>query len=230
MHRVFVIEDDPLMRELIVRSLGRGEVEVTSFGDAADAVDPIIVEQPDLIISDVNMPRMSGLDLVRRLRAHAVRVPVILVTAEASEEVMDEARALGVVRIFKKPLGDPSRLWMAVESELTGQGADTLEALDTLRLELLTDLSHQIRTPLTATKLAMEGLFEQMDDSMDAPQKRLADISRRNIDRLVALIENQLEALQRRVRGRKERVNEGERDADVVPLLGATPPGGRFRQ
>jgi hypothetical protein len=68
--------------------------------------------------------------------------------------------------------------------------------LDAMRLELITDLSHQLRTPVTAVKLALEGLFGQLDDEMDEPQQRLAEISRRNLDRLTFLVEHQLELLQ----------------------------------
>lgn len=68
--------------------------------------------------------------------------------------------------------------------------------LDELRLGLLTDLSHELRTPLTAMKLGMQGLCSQLRGTFDPQQQVLADISRRNIDRVVTMIENQLELLQ----------------------------------
>jgi len=193
MNRVFLIEDDPLMREVVTRSLSTGSrIDVVAYDAADAAIDAILAAPPDLVISDVHMPRMTGIELVREMRERDSRVPVILISAHVSDAEMDEARALGVVRILRKPLGDISRLVMVVERELAGQGADTLERIDGLRLEVLTNLSHELRTPLTATRLAMDGLFSQMEPVMDAPQKRLAVISMRNIDRLVALIEKHL--------------------------------------
>jgi len=73
---------------------------------------------------------------------------------------------------------------------------DIIRHLDAMRLELITDLSHQLRTPVTAVKLAMDGLFDQLDGEMDDSQHRLAEISRRNLGRLTFLVEHQLELLQ----------------------------------
>jgi CheY-like chemotaxis protein len=199
MKRVFVIEDDSLMRELMVRKLANRNLDVTAFADAADALDPIVVERPDLVVTDFRMPRMSGIELIRRVRAQGIGLPVIMVTAEPGAVLVEQAHSLGVSHVFKKPLGDSSPFWGAVDGELAHPDKP-LDALDDMRLELLTDLSHQLRTPLTATKLALEGLFSQIEGSLDSSQRQLATISCRNIDRLVALIERQLETLQSRIR------------------------------
>ena len=216
MKHLFVIDDDRLMREVLVRRLAGSGREISSFADAADAVDPIVVERPDLVVTDFRMPRMSGIDLVRRLRAQGIGVPVIIVTADLSQDLVEQAHALDVSHVFRKPLGATSPLWSAVENELTRYENLAADALDGLRLELLTDLSHQLRTPLTATKLAMEGLFDQLGHAMDSSQQRLAGISQRNIDRLVALVEGQLETLQKRIR-----------DGETVGVGGGLAPQGR---
>jgi CheY-like chemotaxis protein len=213
MKRVFVIDDDPLMRELIVRRLASRNYDATAFADAAEALDPLVVQRPDLVLTDFRMPRMNGIELIRRVRAQGIGVPVIMITAEPHRDLVDQARALGIRHVFKKPLGDSAPVWNAIERELQRSQPERLDELDGLRLELLTDLSHQLRTPLTATKLALEGLLDQIDGSLDESQRRLASISCRNIDRLVVLIERQLETLQSRIR-------DGEalqsRDIDVA--------------
>ena len=73
---------------------------------------------------------------------------------------------------------------------------ETIGNLDTLRSEFLIDLSHQLRTPITAMKMAMDGLFAQLREAMNPSQRNLARISRRNVDRVVSLVENQLNLLQ----------------------------------
>jgi hypothetical protein len=85
-----------------------------------------------------------------------------------------------------------------VESDQTARGTsdEAVRQLDNLRSEFLLDLSHQLRTPVTAIKLAMDGLFSQIRDSLTPSQHDLANISRRNIERIVKLVENQLDLLQ----------------------------------
>ena len=68
--------------------------------------------------------------------------------------------------------------------------------LDDLRSEFLLDLSHQLRTPVTAMKLAMDGLLSQIQESLTPTQQDLANISRRNLERVSALVERQLGLLQ----------------------------------
>jgi hypothetical protein len=76
------------------------------------------------------------------------------------------------------------------------QVSEYVRQLDELRTEFFLDLSHQLRTPVTAMKLAMDGLFSQLRDVLSPSQRNLAGISRRNIERIVALVENQLGLLQ----------------------------------
>jgi len=85
-----------------------------------------------------------------------------------------------------------------VESDQSSRGPsdEAVRQLDNLRSEFLLDLSHQLRTPVTAMKLAMDGLFSQIRDSLTPSQHDLASISRRNIERIVNLVENQLDLLQ----------------------------------
>jgi hypothetical protein len=85
-----------------------------------------------------------------------------------------------------------------VDSERPAQEPtdETTGQLDDLRSEFLLDLSHQLRTPVTAMKLAMDGLFSQIRDVLTPSQQNLVNISRRNIERVAALVENQLDLLQ----------------------------------
>jgi hypothetical protein len=72
---------------------------------------------------------------------------------------------------------------------------DSAGHLDDLRSEFLLDLSHQLRTPVTAMKLAMDGLLSQIQNSLSPSQRNLARISRRNLESVAALVERQLALL-----------------------------------
>jgi two-component system, chemotaxis family, sensor kinase CheA len=89
--RVLVVDDSPIVRDLLVELLSSVGLEVRSAGDGAAALN-LLDEQPaDLIVSDVEMPIMDGFELLRQLRERAIQVPVVMVTTRGS--VSDRALA-----------------------------------------------------------------------------------------------------------------------------------------
>ncbi len=86
-HKILVVEDEPDIRELLRYSLAEEGFVVEEAGDGAEALDRITRRAPDLVVLDLMMPRMSGLELCRRLRASAdtAALPVMVVTAKGAE-------------------------------------------------------------------------------------------------------------------------------------------------
>jgi len=71
----------------------------------------------------------------------------------------------------------------------------TIAPLDDLRLALMTDLSHQLRTPVTSMRLALDGLLSHLDGQLDDAHGDLAQVARRNLDRIVDIVNRQLDLL-----------------------------------
>ena len=89
LYRCLVVEDSPMMRQLLVFALQRvREVEVTEADDGVDGLRKLAGQRFDLIITDINMPIMDGLKLVKRIRSDEVHkdVPIIIITTEGSQE------------------------------------------------------------------------------------------------------------------------------------------------
>jgi two-component system, chemotaxis family, chemotaxis protein CheY len=105
-----VVEDSPPMRKMIVFALSRiREVRVVEADDGVDALRRIASTKFDIIITDINMPILDGLKLVKRLRAdEAYRdVPIIIITTEGAEEDRQRALALGATAYITKPIQAP---------------------------------------------------------------------------------------------------------------------------
>jgi CheY-like chemotaxis protein len=197
MRTVFVIDDDRLMREVLSRHLEKSDYRVRVFQSPCHALPLIDPQYPDAIVSDVQMPGMTGLELARRVRERTPGTPVILITAAASPAVRDEASRVGVKELFEKPIKDVCRLVNALDRAIAGRAKEETSAvLDGLRLSFLTGLAHELRTPLTAMKLAIENLFAVHATDRPSTEGRLLAISQRNLDRIVSLVERQLDLLQ----------------------------------
>ncbi len=182
MIRIVLIEDDNLMREWLGRSLTTRGYKVDRYGRAEEALEALCADAPDAVISDVRMPGMSGIELGRTLRARGVDVPLVFMTADPSESLGVDALAIGVRRLVRKPFGDMSELWAAVEDAVA-------ESISNPNGDLAMT-SHALRTPLTAVKMAFEGLVA--DRALDAREKHLVEIAARNLDRLASAVEDHL--------------------------------------
>jgi DNA-binding NarL/FixJ family response regulator len=102
--RVVVADDHPLYRAGIVGALlETGRFTITGeAADGEDAFELIADQHPDLAIADVRMPRLDGLGLIARLTAHAMGVPVLLLSAFTKREVVDRALAAGAAGYIAK--------------------------------------------------------------------------------------------------------------------------------
>ncbi|AEV85540.1 histidine kinase [Actinoplanes sp. SE50] len=102
---VLVADDNADMRDYLTRLLRSAGHRVTAVGDGRQALDAIRTDAPDLVVSDVMMPRMTGLELVTALRAdnRTAGVPVLLLSARAGEEASIEGLEAGADDYLFKP-------------------------------------------------------------------------------------------------------------------------------
>ncbi|NMC12115.1 MAG: response regulator transcription factor [Chloroflexi bacterium] len=84
MTRIMLVDDEPLITDSLTYSLQREGFEVKSIGDGSIALQTIEEFQPDLVVLDIMLPGMSGLEICRRLRAQST-IPVIMLTARGEE-------------------------------------------------------------------------------------------------------------------------------------------------
>ena len=105
MAKIVVADDDADIRELVAFKLQQTGHEVVAVGDGAAAVEACQVDVPDLVVLDVVMPGMSGLDACRALRLDAAlaKVPVILLTARAQEADIEQGFNAGADDYVVKP-------------------------------------------------------------------------------------------------------------------------------
>jgi two-component system, NtrC family, response regulator AtoC len=102
--RTLVVDDEPLTRDLLARTLRREGHEVVEVSDGAEALSQLATGRFDLVVSDVQMARTSGLQLLAELAKLPVHPPVILVTAFAEATGAMDAMSLGAADYLSKPV------------------------------------------------------------------------------------------------------------------------------
>ncbi|WP_242497242.1 response regulator transcription factor [Nocardioides oleivorans] len=129
MARILVAEDDPKQAELVRRYAVAEGHHVTVVGDGREAVDAARRSTPDLMVLDVMMPGMDGLDVCRILRADEATeaVPILMLTARATEDDLLHGLDLGADDYLTKPYS-PRELMARVRSLLRRRRIDAAEA------------------------------------------------------------------------------------------------------
>ena len=106
--RTLIVHDSSVMRKIVERALRQAGLTTLVVVEAATGVEGLEMlksRQVDLILSDINMPSMDGLEFLRQLRAQnlAPGVPVVMITTESSEEHVKQAILAGAQGYIRKP-------------------------------------------------------------------------------------------------------------------------------
>ena len=115
--RVLVVDDDPATVELLREFLSAKGYEVITAGDGAEGLRRVKEERPHLILLDVQMPKMDGLEVLRQLREIDKEVSVIMITSVNEQEIARQAIELGAFDYIVKPLDLPyleQSLWYKI--------------------------------------------------------------------------------------------------------------------
>ncbi|MEW6554948.1 MAG: response regulator [Actinomycetota bacterium] len=118
-YKVLVVDDDPNIRELIVETLGNGKYEPIEARDGREALDICESQRPDIIVLDVMMPDLDGLEVCLKLRGEALtsHIPIILLTAKGMLEDKIRGMETGADDYLTKPF-DPLELEARINMHL----------------------------------------------------------------------------------------------------------------
>lgn len=139
---ILVVDDSAQMRDFMANAILRDEgYRIDLARSGAEGLAAALAKTPDLIITDLSMPEMDGLQMLQALREHGSTVPAILMTAEGSEDLAVQALRVGVMDYFVKPF-DPAAMVEAVARVLQASriGAVRTGVPDQRRLQALNTL------------------------------------------------------------------------------------------
>jgi len=123
--RAIIVDDSATMRHMVVFALEEAGYAVQQAVDGQKALNLLSHQRVDVVITEVNMPQMDGITLVRELRKlpEYKFVPILVLTTESGEEIKQQGRAAGVTGWIVKPF-DPEQLRETLGRVLPASSAD----------------------------------------------------------------------------------------------------------
>jgi two-component system, sensor histidine kinase and response regulator len=208
--RILVVDDISKNLQVVGTMLRNEGYEVMPAGSGAQALERVSVRLPDLILLDLMMPEMDGLETCHRLKADPLtrQIPVIFLTASNEMEHLVKGFELGAVDYVTKPF-NPPELLARVRTHLELKHArQRLREMNDEKNEFMGIAAHDLRNPLSAIK----GYSEMMIEDARALQHReLEENGRRVLDaasRMAEMVQNLLDA---------NRIERGEMTVILAP-------------
>ena len=189
--RILIVDDTPVVLDFLEFVFARQGFDVVRAASGIQAVELAARQRPDVLLVDVLMPGMDGLEVCRQLRAAPAtsRLPILLYSAAVREEIQSEARAAGADEFLGKTLHhtelvDRVRDWLAVTARPGGVGEPrwlelALDLLDLLQVELVWLLAERRGAlhPLSAASERGEQEARRFHDSVGRGPFALRDES-----------------------------------------------------
>ncbi len=201
--RVVVADDNADMREYLSRLL-RPHYVVETFADGQDALERISASPPDLVVTDVMMPRLDGFGLLAAIRGsdETRALPVIVLSARAGEEARIEGLNAGADDYVVKPFSARELLArIASQLELARVRTETEQAIarserrlrdaDRRKDEFLALLAHELRNPLAPIRTGLELI--RISGDRAATVRRVRPMMERQVSHMVRLIDDLLD-------------------------------------
>ncbi len=101
--KLMIVDDNEGVRHLVSRWLERAGFSVSQAKDGAEALDLVKKDPPDIILADIRMPKVNGLELARTVKREFPGIKVVLMTAYSSPQTIAQARREGVDDYLEKP-------------------------------------------------------------------------------------------------------------------------------
>lgn len=171
LHRILVVDDEPLIQSILAEEFEDAGYEVSKASSGNEAFQTLIQSKVDLVVSDVKMPGMSGIDLLLKIQSHMPHPPPMVLVSAFSETTAQEAYHEGAQGVFAKPI-DYEALSKTVrkrllpmreqyqEKETLGRSAFTLECS-------LTELDEALHA--SSCSIGRGGFFLHMPQQFPRP-------------------------------------------------------------
>ena len=188
--KVLLVDDEAQTRELIGRSLERKGYQVAALENGLLGLNILSKDDFDILVSDINMPYMDGIEFTRRAKKLHPFLKIILLTGYGSLETAQQAIKIGIHEYLTKPV-ELEKLHKSIEGALQHSAKtkadpeyhhklakaleEEKERLDSLQKEIITIINHELRTPLAVISESFNSLKDKLNIPSDEKIKAMSE-------------------------------------------------------
>lgn len=175
------VDDEPIIRELCINVLDDYHVLVAK--DGFEAIKILETVEIDLVLSDVMMPNLNGLELLQKVKEERPDLAVILMTGYSDKELILKALKAGADDFINKPINIlqlSTTVAKVIEKQKIRQELADLKKTDKLKSDFLGLISHKLKTPATAISLFIQNIADGVESQNDA-----------NFQQMVAMVQTE---------------------------------------
>ena len=186
-------DDEPIIRQLCVSALD--DYHVLLAEDGLEALKILETEEVDIVLSDVMMPKLSGLKLLQKIKEQRPDQAVILMTGYSDKELILEALQAGADDFINKPINVlqlSTTVEKVFEKQKIRQELADLKRIDKLKSNFLGLISHKLKTPATAISLFIQNIAEGVESPNDTNFKQMLAMVQAETVHLEQLIQDLL--------------------------------------
>jgi signal transduction histidine kinase/GGDEF domain-containing protein len=206
--RILVVDDEKPIRDFLLEALTRlGGFNVELAENGEEALKKMEKENFDLVLTDMKMPKMDGLQLISQIAESKPETLMVLLTGYGSIDSALEAMRRGASDYLSKPINLDEMLMRirkvleerqrfislkdyATELERANQ---ELKKIDEIKSEFVSVASHELRTPLASIKNVVQLMLQEKTGEINENQKKFLSMAERNIKRLTNILNNLLD-------------------------------------
>jgi signal transduction histidine kinase len=174
---LLVVDDEPIICQLCARALN--SFNVIQAGDGRQALKVLEKNDVDIILSDVMMPNLSGLDLLRTVKKQQPDLAVILMTGYTDKDLILQALKAGADDFISKPINLlqlRTTVDKVLDKLLMRKELANLKRLDKLKSDFLGLISHKLKTPATAISLFIQNIADGISDPADKNYQQMLSL------------------------------------------------------
>jgi hypothetical protein len=190
---ILLVDDEKIIRDLCVRALP--DYRTFEAGNGAEALQLLDRQEVDLILTDVMMPQMNGLDLLKTIKEQAPNQAVVVMTGFTEKDIILRALQADADDFISKPINLlqlKTTIQKVLERKALRQELLQLKRLDRLKTEFLGLISHKLKTPTTVISLFIQNLAHGIGNPEDPAFRHSLSLILEESEYLSALIQDLL--------------------------------------